>query len=373
MEFSLLKASRHDDRRVWEDALAHLPAERRDVYFQPGYLLAYEAEGHGEAWCAVAGDGDARWLYPFLKSPTDPLGAPIGGQSLFDIQTAYGYGGPVVNGAGENGNFLETAWQTFHHWCAGEGVVGEFCRFHPLIDNHRWASGDMAIIDDRETVVMEAREYVDAVWNSSYYRVHRNMIRRAEREGYSFRAIETGDHMSWFEPMYAATQDKLKAQAETRFSRKYFDTLVAELGENSWLAVVEKERTILCAAIVLQGERFAHSHLMGYRDLGSFAGITNLLYHGAACEAAELGLSELHMGGGGSGDPKDPLFRFKATLGPGRGMFRIGTRCHNQGLYDTLGERWTARFGPRPGGYFLYYRLDGADRDAGQPVKAAAK
>ena len=357
MDFKVLKANMANDRENWKNSWQKLPPERRDVYFLPEYLLAYEADGRGEAYCAVAASGDAIWMYPFLRCKI-PMSDKYGdGKAFYDIQSAYGYGGPVVNKAGENEAFLREAWDYFSDWCSHNGVVGEFCRFHPLLENQLWASPEMRVLQDRETVAIDLNYYQSAVWNDSFYRNHRHMIRRAEREGYSFRVISASEEMSWFAPKYAYTQDLLNAGSETRFGEAYFSTLVKGLGPRAWLGIVTREERIVTAVLVLQGEQWVHSHLMVYLADGPAAGMTNCLYHGVALEAARRGLSTLHMGGGNTGDREDPLFRFKASLGPDRGIFRIGMRCHNDEIYQWLCTSWEELHGPRPSGYFLVYRL----------------
>lgn len=357
MEFKVVRASVPQERDQWQSAWHFLPVERRDVYFLPGYLQAYEAEGKGEACCAIALAKDSIWLYPFLKCPLENTVGFQASRDLCDVQTPYGYGGPVVNQQGEDARFLRDAWAEWSTWCAGTGVIGEFVRFHPLLDNRRWAPQEMRVFVDRQTVPMWLDRYPQMVWNDSYFRRHRHMIRKAEREGCYFESLTAAGQMSWFALMYAKTQDRLRAKDDTRFGSAYFETLSSELGKRAWLGVVRQSGEVVAAVFVLEGVAFAHSHLMGDRRANGPAGIANLVYHGIALEAARHGLRVLHMGGGRTVDEKDSLFRFKVSLSPDRANFWLGTRCHNPEAYECLGSEWEARHGPRPAGYFLFYRL----------------
>ena len=67
MSFTLLRASIIEEYNTWTEAWNHLPADRRDVYFLPGYLLANEKVGRGEACCILVEVGEAMLLYPFLN------------------------------------------------------------------------------------------------------------------------------------------------------------------------------------------------------------------------------------------------------------------------------------------------------------------
>jgi hypothetical protein len=357
MNFKILKAGNIDDREIWKQGWAHLPPERRDVYYLPEYLLAYEVEGRGEACCALVERGDAVWIYPFLKCKI-ALAEELSGENiLYDIQSPYGYGGPVVNEAGEDKTFLFAVWQVFSDWCVSAGIVGEFCRFHPLLDNNLWAPQDMQVLEDRKTVVIDLNHYPDAIWKDSFFRNHRHMVRKADREGYVFQRQDTANEMEWFAEKYAYTQDLLNADSETRFREAYFKTLTSGLRDKAWLGIVKKENRILTAVLVLEGQLHAHSHLMVYLDEGPAKGMTNSLYHGVALEAAKSGLRSLHMGGGKTSSTEDALFRFKSSLSPARCIFYIGKRCHNMDAYQRLGAKWEELHGPRPSGYFLFYRL----------------
>jgi len=357
MSFTLLRASIIEEYNTWTEAWNHLPADRRDVYFLPGYLLANEKVGRGEACCILVEVGEAMLLYPFLKCRINITGDIEQENQFYDIQSAYGYGGPVVNEEGSNKNFLAHVWQLFSDWCTSSNVIAEFCRFHPLVQNSLWAPKEMRIIEDRKTVAMDLNTYPEAIWNESYFRVQRNMVRRAEREGYSFEKKSALEEMSWFFPMYIGLQERLKAEKKTLFGREYFETLAEKLGEKLWLGVVTQEYEVIAAVLVLEGAQFAHSHLMGYGAKKANSGMTNYLYHEVALNASQRGLSVLHMGGGKTSDEKDPLFRFKESLGQERHVFNIGMRCHDSKMYEVLGKRWEEKNGLRPTGYFLFYHL----------------
>jgi hypothetical protein len=357
MQFQLLKAAVAEEKEQWRSDLNHLPAERRDVYFRPEYIQAYVDSAEVEACCAVCKSGEAILMYPFLKSLITQEGDRAGHRALQDIQSAYGYGGPVVNGAGEDPHFLQQAWTAFSEWCVAEHIVSEFVCFHPLIDNVRWASQSMKTFEDRQTIPIMLESYEDEMLNTSYYRDHRQMINKAKRMEFSFHVLPASSELSWFVPLYAKTQEFLKAGSNTQFGMDYFKTLTDGFGENAWLGVIKQSDEITAAALVLEGPAYLHSHLMGYRRDIKTNGMTNLLYHGIAIEGVNRGKSILHMGGGLVGGEEDRLFRFKKSLSPARAQFWLGTQCHNQDQYEELGRAWESKNGPRPKNYFQFYRL----------------
>lgn len=359
MKFRLLNAAVSQEREEWLAAIQQLPLERQDVYFLPEYLYPY-AESEGvEACCVVYTNKDAIFMYPFLKSviQQDELFPHLEG--LQDVQSAYGYGGPVVNAAGEDPVFLDEVWKIFSDWCSGEQVISEFVRFHPLLDNVRWASQAMKIFKDRITVPIMLENYPQAVLDSSYYRVHRQMLRKAERVGFTFHTLSARSELSWFVPLYQNTQDFLQAGDETRFGSDYFRCLIEGFDAKAWLGVVKHSGEIAAAALVLEGTTFLHSHLMGYRRDIKTSGMTNLLYYGIAEEGVKRGKTILHMGGGRTNHENDSLLRFKESLSSERRTFWLGTLCHNHVLYDDLGCQWEKRYGSKPKNYLQFYRLTG--------------
>lgn len=358
LEFTILRAAVDHERAQWSAATERLPADRRDVYFLPEYLRPYEKMTGGEACCAVCTAGDALLLYPFLKS-TIALDDETSQLKVHDIQSAYGYGGPVVNPAGEAAEFLQEAWSKFAAWCAIENVVSEFVRFHPLLDNVRWAPKAMKTFEDRITIPIALGRYPDNLVTSSYYRAHRQMLNKAERSGFTFHVMPAQNELAWFVPLYQETQEFLQAGNDTRFGMEYFSSLVEGFDTMAWLGVVKRAGEITVAVLVLEGPTYLHSHLMGYRRNMQTAGMTNLVYHGIALEGAKRGKTIMHMGGGRNNSGEDSLFRFKKSLSPARAHFWLGTNCHDQQLYNELASRWEIKHGPRPGNYLQFYKLQG--------------
>lgn len=358
MEFNLLRAGDEKDRKQWLAAIEQLPEHRQDVYFYPEYLQTYDYLLDSEACCAVYRKDSAILIYPFLKSTIDISDDPANILEARDIQTPYGYGGPVVNELGEASEFLNEVWCHFSDWCLAEGVVSEFIRFHPLLENVRWAPMTMNTFFDRFTIPIPLGRYPEELYGTRYYKRHRQMLNKAKRVGFTFDVLPAKNELSWFFPLYEETQDFLQAANDLRFGEDYFKCLIDGFGSRAWLGVVKLSGEIVAANLVLEGKLFLHSHLMGYKQDIQTSGMTNLLQHGIALNGIKRGKTILHIGGGLSSDEKDHLFRFKKSLSPDRANFSIGTLCHNQMQYEKLGQYWEMKYGPRPKNYFQFYRLD---------------
>jgi hypothetical protein len=360
MDLQILSARNPENARLWVELWQSLPDGRRDIYFLPAFSLANEEDGRGEALCFAARRGSALLLHPFLRAPV-PGAAELGLDGpAWDIQTPYGYGGPVVNEPGEEPGFLRAAWESFATWCCQAGVIAEFLRFHPLIQNERWAGATTRILPNRTTVWFDLQTYPLDFHTSSFYRNHRQMTNRAVRAGATTESVPAAEAMEWFAPKYASTQDVMGAGAETRFSPAYFNSLARGLGPRATVWSVRRAGGALArATLQMEGDWFSHGHVMAYGEDASAAGSTDLLLHDVALEAAGRGLKTLHIGGGRAAGADDALLKFKAKLAPGRADFHIGTRCHQPDRFESLKRAWQDRNGPPPPGFFLFYRSAG--------------
>lgn len=339
MSFEILRASNLMERDKWIKYWESLKPEYQDVCFRPEYILAYEVEKRGEALCCVIKENDQLWLYPFLKNKISES-IRLTGSDFYDIESPYGYSGPVVNDTRDSTHFLKRCWTHFSDWCRNNKIVTEFCRFHPLISNELLAASEMEIILNRQTVAFDLSEYPNDFYNSSFFLNHRGMINRAIREGLNFEFIPYSQNFERFLSHYTNTQILLKASSETFFGIEYFKKLAQLSPEYITIGCVKKGDEILCAVIVLNGVEFAHLHLMAYYSSANVKGMVNFLYHHIALEFGKKGLRFLQVGGGKTSSEDDPLFLFKKRLTPVRHLFYIGKRVHDIQCYESLKQNY---------------------------------
>src|SRR5215203_3641715 len=143
-----------DESEAWLTALNLQP--QADVYFLPQYHRAYEKEGDGAAYAFTVTSGGDSFFYPFLLKPID--------DTWFDIETVYGYTGPLSTTT--DPDFLNETWRLFSDWCRESKVVAEFIRFNPLLDNTRYVDPACEVKLNRETVVINLDCTCDELWNN---------------------------------------------------------------------------------------------------------------------------------------------------------------------------------------------------------------
>ena len=357
---SLRVAALDDDERTWDEAFATLPPRLRDVYFSSGYLRLWQRNGDGRAHGAIFTEGEHLVLYPFLLrdlSDTPHLGARFAG--LYDIQTPYGYGGPLL--AASDAGTLARFRADFDAWCRGHGVVSEFVRFHPLLDTHRGMESLMELRESNTTVWCRLEGSADERLMSLSASTRRG-VRKAREAGLRF-SVETSDEAyGRFVELYRATMTRRRAADYYLFDDRHFASFRELLGAGQSLLCVRHGATIVAAALFMRSAAFIHYHLGGSDAAALSARPNNLLFFEAMEWGHAQGAEALHLGGGYH--PDDDLFRFKAGFSPLRARFYTGRLVHLADEYERAAAARAAAAPLTGGAYFPAYRAPFPRSDA---------
>jgi hypothetical protein len=343
------------DSESWCCLLNRLP--EGDIYFLPEYHRAYELNGDGTPHAYVAEENDGLLFYPFMVRPIERIGSEPLGERWYDIETVYGYSGPLCTTT--DPSFLARAWEPFSTWCEEKRIVAEFIRFNPLVGNQRYVNSACSVAADRETVSLRLDCSEEELWNG-YPSIQRNMVRKALKRGLICVEKPIVEGLSAFRLLYDETMRRVEASHYYLFSDAYFSHLCTALRDKVKLfAVLDGGRTAAAALFFLHNDRI-HYHLAGSDARYSMYGPNNALIHGVALWGLRNGLRYFHLGGGRTPSPSDSLFRFKASISRLRFPFYIGKRIHDREVYDRLCAVWMqqAKVVTRPN-YFLLYRLEG--------------
>ncbi len=333
-------------------------AKYGDVYHSVAYHRLYEDPAKGvRAFAYLAEDGRSALFHPFLLREIRSVGEAAVEGGLQDIESVYGYSGPVANDA--DAGFLHAAWKDYDVWCQASNVVSEFVRFNPLLDNTSAAHPEMRLVLDRQTVTV-LLDSADSI-RSQCEPVQRNRIRKAVKNGLSFEMLTLAEGLPIFVPIYLGTMTRLDAAPFYLFSRQYFSSLARDLRDHGVVAVVRHGGVPLASALFLLGEGLIHYHLGGSVTHGRAFAPNNLLFYETALWAGERGFRHLHLGGGRTPDPADTLLRFKARFSPNRSTFFVGTRVNDEVAYAKLVALWRRQQPTPPShAYFQLYRLQPA-------------
>lgn len=341
------------DAERWQDILASLPIQTRDIYFQPDYVAMHAPDS--DALMFVFRKGGQYWVYPFLRTAIQCIGNQVIGNKVYDIDAPYGYGGPLASTNKQE--FLLEAHREFTDWCDEIGIVAEFTRMHPLLGNHQWASPHTELSYDRETVSIDLSQFDLEKYPAD--KGARYMIRRADRAGLDVNIYDPNEYFDHFVEWYNKAMDRLKAEKYYYFSKNYFAQLKQIVQDRGLILVAHIAQKWIAAAIFLKGPMWLHYHLAATSAENNIPGAMNKLLSEAAKIGNQFGLSRMHFGGGRTREATDSLLKFKQSMSTDTHQFYIGGRIHNSKRYEELRNIWQSSYPdliPKYGSRILCYR-----------------
>ncbi len=324
-----------------------------DIYFQKEYGIVNELIEDGKAVCReIRTDyGTVSDLFIVRAIPTK-----IDGEQYYDIVSPYGYGGPVITECepGKKDALLDAYEREFAGYCREHRIVSEFIRFHPLVGNGVDFQKMYDVRLDRKTVGTRLDIYENPVLEE-FSKSCRKRIRRAIRDGITYRVTERPDDLSSFRAVYDSTMKRNGAGEYYYFSDDYFKQCLKYFGKNLILVEALYEGNVIAAGFYFIWEKVIHIHLSGTLSEYLYLSPAYVLRYAVTLWGKEKGYKLIHHGGGRSGDPEDSLYTFKKQFGKNTDFdFYIGQRVWNREIYGKL---CAARgVDPDSGGYFPAYR-----------------
>lgn len=352
MRSAIVRATDRDQWLAWMQS-----AGAADLYYLPQYHRLHE---HLDVQCLAyaASVGGESLFHPFLLRPIARIGSVDAPPGLHDIETVYGYSGPVATT--DAADFLAEAWQGFEGWGREQNVVCEFIRFSPLLRSERFAAPQTEVSLDRETVEIRLAGGEEALWQG-YESAQRNRVRKAMRRGLACHETSLDEGLATFRDLYESTMQRAGASDFYFFPDSYYRDLRRTLSDDTKLFVVRYGRDPIAAGLFFAYGRTLHYHLGASREDALPLAPNNLMFHQVALWGQQHGFERLHLGGGRSNAPDDALLRFKKRFSRHVLTFHVGRRIWQAERYAMLCELWQEQAGrPAPSGYFRPYRLDPA-------------
>lgn len=304
-----------------------------DVYYLCEYAYSFKLHGDGEPLLFYYTDEDMQLCYVVMKADIamdKRFDGVIECGKWFDLETPYGYGGPLVDG-----NVSEKSQRLFlselSTYCKNNRIVSQFIRFHPLLDN----ATKLPLVFEtrylRDTIYIDtsAKDLILKNMDSK----NRNMVRKAQKNGVSIVCKSIEEYLP-FKDLYAETMQKDNAEEYYIFNDDYFNAQNA-MKDNSCIFYAMRENRPVAGAIIYYNDRFAHYHLAGSHTEDRKYAPSNLLLYEVACWASEKGIKSFHLGGGMA--PDDNLFGFKKQFNKlGRLPFYVGRTIFDRDGYNYL-------------------------------------
>jgi hypothetical protein len=327
----------------WANVWKALPEEQREAYWHPRFGDASGRWEKARPECLLLESDTGQMLYPFLHHPI--AGYEEIGTNLFDVQTAYGYGGPLFSGAWTDPE-KRVALRGVGDSLARHGVVAEFIRCHT-----EWT--DQQLLSDCGYTVIRVRTNVECAlvdrtggeFINSWAAIGRRNLRIARKAGLRHRVGDSQEDWTNFARLYAITYKRIGMAPSYEFNLDYFRELATLPPDSVALILVEAPHITepVASGIVLFGKRVAYYHL-GASDLTHRRYRPNdFLYWAMAYEALQRGCERIVWGGGLSSDLEDTLFRFKTHFGSVQKPVFIAGRVLDKERYESLCAEWARR------------------------------
>lgn len=288
------------------------------MYYEPAYLKALQQRGEGIPLLVSHEEAQFAAAHVVLLRKLSDLPFPHPYQEHYDAISPYGYAGPILS----KPEAAEDFWNSWQSLARERGIVAEFIRFHPLLENHLPFLGLLDVKEMGTTIWIDLQS---DVWQG-ISKSRRRDIRFAQRQG--VQVEKTGpDAVAAFTEMYRNTMKTKEATDYYFFDGSYFETLGEGLAENFWLMRAHVDQKDCSYALCLRHGDFLHYHLSCSDPSADETRSVNLLLFETARLAQQAGCHRFHLGGGYRGT--DSLFQFKAKFSPLRSAFHIGRVIHD--------------------------------------------
>lgn len=327
----------------WQAVLDDFPAKRKNIYLFPDYYRTWLKWEQSEAACLVFKHDDITIIYPFLMKEIKGYDLT---DTYYDLETAYGYGGPVSNTEELPDEIIRIFNQEVDQWCAENNIVAEFIRVDTCFDNKiRFA--DYSPVRKNVHVNMD----MDFKFNSKARYEHRRGIKQEMYVEFD----DALDTMDEFENLYRQTAIRLKMKPFYHFDHTYFDEVKEHLINNSFLVNVKYRERTLASSLIFYTNHFASSHLAASVDYCPTFRRNDFLFYSFIEELIRRGIKDINLGGGTGYDCDDLLFRFKKKYGNEIRETVVGKKVNNRLVYEQVNKTWEKQHPDRIAEYGNYF------------------
>lgn len=318
-----------------------LPAAMQSFYFHPHYVIndAVYKKNLQPVFFAQEDKGNI-YYHAFHMGK-------IPGTRHYDIQSPYGYGGPLFSG---EQSFINSCIENYKTWCLKQKVIVEFIRFHPLLNNHLNYYGEAQ--ENRQTVYIDltTNEEISAQFSTRV----RTAIRKAQKENVRVSMIKSNENIEHFIDMYISLMTQKNAENDYFFNKEYFIELLQS--EAVYLVSAKNHLgEVIGAAIFFVCGHTAEYHLSTSIAEGREKNVSNLLIYEFAEYAKKLNIHSLYLGGGTDGLNTNSLLFFKRGFSKQGAPFFIGNYKHNQTFYQEYKSEYIKQH-PQKECFILFYR-----------------
>ncbi len=349
-EFTLLEPS--DPR--WNALFQRLPESQKDIFYRPEFaeVAARYLHKEGQPRCAVLEIGDSFVMYPFLQRSLQALlsdtGLTVPG---YDLQGFYGRGGLVTNS--QDLQVVEQFHQHFKEYSQKNKILCSFDRYHPVMQNEKFAPSDVQRIDIGGFIVVDLDKPIDTITKEFKHAVRKN-IKKANRAGITVFEESNVNHLDAYLSIYKHTMDRNDATAFYYVDPKFYQTLAEKLPKNVHFFYAMLDGVAVSCELVLSEGLYYHSFLGGTLESAMDKCPNHLLKQEIIRYAKDHGGRYYLLGGGAT--PYNGVWAYKQCFAPNgdRSSF-VGGTVYDQPAYDQLRQQLSQAGISFPTSRFQFY------------------
>lgn len=276
-----------------------------DIYYKKKYADLY-INNDNEIFEYTYAENEFYVKFKSIKRPIKSvLGVTID-EELYDLETPYGYGGPISNS--NDKDFLTRALVKYRSHCKENKIVCEFIRLHPFNEIIESSFIFDMFHEERKVVIVNLMDSSEDR-RMNYSKTTRNIVKKAKK---NLVIKSDSDNIDGFIDAYYRTMKKNDANGFFFFDKEYFSSL-KDIKEVKLIEIQLNDQLVSTGFFML-GNELAHYHLSANDQNLSKENGNYLLLDAAFEIAKEQGCKYMLLGGGRTSSEDDSLFRFKSKF-----------------------------------------------------------
>ncbi|ALS77926.1 MULTISPECIES: GNAT family N-acetyltransferase [Planococcus] len=309
----------------------------RDLFLTKDYIELYEKMEGGICEVFEFEHPLGSVYHQFIKRE---IPVSLEGGPYFDLLTPYGYGGPIITELADKtrkDELITQFSQAFQDYCQRHNIVSEFVRFHPIAGNAEDFKSCYTVLFRRHTTGVTLKGFEDPV-QEEFSGSTRKRIRKALRDGVTYRITLNPSNLDQFQDIYLATMKRVGAADFYLFDREYFSKILDNFGDQLLLVEAIFDSQVIGAELHFHSGNVIHTHLSGTVD-GDFNHLSPVyvMTYAIVLWAKEQGVEYIHSGGGVNPGPDDTLYLFKKKFGKNTEFdYYVGNKIWDQQVYQQL-------------------------------------
>jgi len=323
--------------------LDELPASQRHPMLRPEYVIAMSNEqANAKAEFFLYKENNAFYYHPFILTRTT-----LSGVIVNDIESAYGFGGPISSSA--DVKFLQRANDAYYAYIEKQDICVEFIRFSPVLKNSAYFFGDVEF--NRNVVVVDLQ---DEGYMSNIQPRTRSAVRKSKRQGVDIKHDKSDACIESFISLYDTTMKRLSADDFYLFQPDTIRKLVNL--PSCTLITAHYEGVIIAAATFFHEGNFMEYHLSASSEEGFRLNATKAIIADAMGSGYGKGCKHLHLGGGLTGSETDSLFLFKSLFSKTKSEYFIGKKIYKKKFYENQKRKFNTSGAVNACNRLVFYR-----------------